>query len=142
MVLAELQQDGVIDDAAILIRDQHIFALPHLAAGQVPAAQELGEFRRVRAGDLDLPFHRHIAQDGLVHEVPEILHRIAEIPRDIHVVIDREALRPPPQRRIRIGRFAHLRAETEFLECLGLGCGHDDGSGPACGKILHAKWDA
>ena len=121
MILGQLQQDRVVDDAAILVGDQHIFALAYLAAGKVTATEELGEFRRVWTGDLDLALDRHITQDRFVHEVPEILDRVAKVARNIHVVIDRKSLRAPAQRRIRKGGFTDLGAETETLERLGSG---------------------
>ena len=121
MVLAKLQQDRIIDDAAVLVGDQHIFALSDLAAGQIAAAQELGKARRIRTGDLDLALHRHITEDGFIHKVPEILHRIAEIARNIHVVIDGKPLRTPAQRGIGKGRFANLRSKAEFAKTFGVG---------------------
>ena len=119
MILGQLQQDRVVDDAAILVGDQHIFALAYLAAGKVTATEELGEFRRVWTGDLDLALDRHITQDRFVHEVPEILDRVAKVARNIHVVIDRKSLRAPAQRRIRKGGFTDLGAKTKTLERLG-----------------------
>ncbi len=116
MVFAELQQNGIVDDAAVLVGDQHVLALSDLAFRQVPAAEILGKPRRVRAGDLDLALDGDVAQDGLVHQVPEVLHPVAEVARDIHVVVYRELDRPPAQGRIRIGRLPDLCSKTEPID--------------------------
>jgi len=63
----------------------------------------------------------HITQDGIVYQVPEVLHRSAEIARDIHVIIDRKPHRAPTKGRIGKRRFPHLcsKAETRKIRlCL------------------------
>jgi hypothetical protein len=52
----------------------------------------------VRPGDLNLPFNRHVTQDGVVDQVPEVLFRVTEVTRDVHVVVDRETLARPSAR--------------------------------------------
>ena len=48
-VLLDAEQDRVVDDAAVLGRDEHVLALADGALGQVAAGQHVGERRRVRA---------------------------------------------------------------------------------------------
>jgi hypothetical protein len=85
------------------IGDQDVFALTHGHLRQVARGQKLGKAHRVGAGDFDLPFDGDIAQDRGVDEVPVILDGVAEVARDIHVVIDREPLGPPAQGGVEIG---------------------------------------
>ena len=103
VVLSEAQQDRIVQDAAVRICDQDVLALPHGHLGQVARCQHLHEPRSVGSGDLHLPLDRHVAEDRIVHEVPEILLRVAEIARDIHVVVDRKALCAPTHSSIEIG---------------------------------------
>jgi hypothetical protein len=94
-----------------------------LAGRQVPAAEILGEPRRVRTGDLDLALDADVAQDGLVDQVPEVLLAVAEVTCNIHVVVNRKPGRAPTQRGIRKGRLPDLRAETEPVDhCVFAGC--------------------
>ena len=117
VVFGKAQQDGVIQKPALGIGDQDVFALADRHLGQITRGQALYEFGRIGAGDFDLTFHGHIAQDRGLREGPEILLRVAEIARDIHVVIDREPLGPPAHGGLEIGGFADLGAEAEII-CL------------------------
>ena len=97
MIFRQFQQDWIIDDAAVLIGDENIFALADLAFRQVSAAHELHKFHRIRTFDFNLTFYTDIAENGVVDEVPKILHRITKVAGNIHVVVNRKAL--GPQRR-------------------------------------------
>jgi hypothetical protein len=79
--------------------------------------QHLDEAGSVRSGDLNLPFNRHVTQDGVVDQVPEVLFRVTEVTRNVHVVVDRETLRTPAHGGVEIGGFADLGAEAEIF-CL------------------------
>jgi hypothetical protein len=37
---------------------------------------------------VDLPLDGHVTEDRVVHQVPEVPLRIAEVARDIHVVVN------------------------------------------------------
>ena len=71
------QQDRVVDDAAVLGRDQHVLALPDGAFRQVAAGQRVRERRGVRPGDLDDPLHRDVPQRHVVEQRPVLLDRVA-----------------------------------------------------------------
>ena len=115
MVFRQAQQDRVVQDTALGVGDQHVFALAHGHLRQVARCQHLDEFRGVGPGDLHLPFHGHVTEDRVVDEVPEVLFRIAEVARDIHVVVDGETLGPPTHRGVEVGGFADLRAKAELV---------------------------
>ena len=59
-VLLDAEEDRVVDDAAVLGRDEHVLALADGALGQVAAGQRVDEGRCVGAGDLDDPLDRHV----------------------------------------------------------------------------------
>src|SRR5207247_10712646 len=54
-VLLEANQDGVVDNAAVLVRDDNVLALADLARRQVARREELRELGAVLPADLDLP---------------------------------------------------------------------------------------
>ena len=134
-VLGQPQQHGVVDQAAFGIGDQHVLALAHGELGQVARGQPLDEGGGVRAADLHLPLDGDIAQDGVVDQVPEVLRRVTEIARDVHVVVDGEPRRPPAYGGVEVGRFADLGAKAEVFgdgagwrARAGSGVGHERGS--------------
>ena len=115
VVLGQAQQDRVVQDAALGIGDQDVLALPDRHLRQVARGQHLDEGRGIGAGDLDLALDADVAQDRVVDQVPEVLLRVAEVPRDIHVIIHRKPLCAPTHGGVEIGRFPDLRAEAEVV---------------------------
>ena len=115
MVFGQPQQDGIVQNTAISIGDQDVFALPNRHFRKVAWGQHLHEARGIGPGNLDLSFDGDIAQDRIIHEVPEILFRVTEIARNIHVVVDRKPLCAPAHRCIEIGRFTDLRSKAELI---------------------------
>ena len=87
-VLLDAQQDRVVDDAAVLGRDDHVLALADGALGQVAAGQRVRERRGVRPGDLDDPLHRDVPHRHVVEQRPVLLDRVGVVARQVHVVVD------------------------------------------------------
>ena len=87
-VLLDAQQHRVVDDAAVLGRDQHVLALADRALRQVAAGQHVGERRCVRAGDLDDPLDRHVPDRHVVEQRPVLLDRVGVVAGQVHVVVD------------------------------------------------------
>ena len=54
------QEHRVVDDSTRLVGDQYIPAFADAALGKIARRQELGKFRAVRAGDLDVTLDRHV----------------------------------------------------------------------------------
>ncbi|MBR2657094.1 MAG: hypothetical protein IKD58_11525 [Loktanella sp.] len=121
--IAALEGHGADEDATAVAAARYF--------RQIARGQHLHETCGIGAGDFHLPFDGDITQDCVIHEGPEILFRIAEIAWDIHVVIDRKALRAPANGGIKIGGFADLCAETEIfcLHVLRLSCAAGSGYG-------------
>ena len=113
----QAQQDRIIQNAAIGIRDQDVFALPNGHSRQIARRQHLHELGRIRPGDLNLTLNGHVTQDCVVYEVPEILLGVTKVTRDIHMIINRKARHAPTNRRFEIGGFADLCAEAKVV-CL------------------------
>jgi hypothetical protein len=114
-ILAEAQRNRIVEDAAVDVGDEHVLALPDFHLRKIARRQHLRERRRVGAGDLDLALDRDVAQDRGVDQVPEIPFRIAEVAREVHVIVDGKGTRAPAHGGVEIGRLADLRAEPEFL---------------------------
>jgi hypothetical protein len=88
VLLAQAQQHGIVDDAAVLGGDQHVFALPHAALAQVARRQQAGKTEGVRAGDFGVPLHGHVPQSHLVQQVPVLIDRIVIVAGQEHVVVN------------------------------------------------------
>ena len=98
------------------VGDEDVLALTDRHLRQVPRREELRERGGVWSGDLDLPLDRNVAQDGVVDEVPEVLDRVAEVARDVHVVVDGEALGSPPHGGMEVRRLPDLGSESEVCK--------------------------
>ena len=120
MVFGQTQQNRIVDDAALGRRQEDILALAHRTIREIARRQKLGEAGGVGSGNLDLTFNRHVTQDRVVHQVPEVLHRVAKIARNVHVIVDGITRRTPPLRRLEIGRLPHLRAEPDLSDLINL----------------------
>ena len=142
----DAQQDRVVDDPAVLGRDEHVLALADGAFRQVATGQHVGEGRRIRAGDLDDPLDRHVPHGHVVEQRPVLLDRVGVIARQVHVVVDvvgaatrgqglleeRRAPVPRPEvQRRRIGRGrgrgraghpGNLTADSGRRRVRGVGC--------------------
>ena len=112
-VLGEAQEDRVVQHATLVVDDQNVFALSDGHLGKIARRQQLDEARGIRARDLDLAFNGHVAEDRVVHKCPEVGLWVPEIPRDIHVVVDREARCAPTQGGVEERGFPDLGPETE-----------------------------
>ena len=86
--LGQLQQDRIVDDAAILVGDQHIFALADLAAGKVTASRNWVNF--AASGPVISTWRSTATSHRIASftRFQEILDRVTEVAWNIHVVID------------------------------------------------------
>ncbi len=87
VVLGELQQDRVVDDAAVGRADQHVLALPGCVSREIARREQLREPCGVGAGDLDLALDRYVPQRDLLDEVPVLLDVVVVERGDQHVVV-------------------------------------------------------
>jgi hypothetical protein len=117
MIFRQTQQYRVVQDTAIRIGDQDIFALANCHFGKIAAGQHLCELSGIRSRDFNLSFHGNITKDRVLYKIPEVLFRVAKIARDIHVVIDGKTLRTPSDGGVKIRGFTDLSAEAKII-CL------------------------
>jgi hypothetical protein len=89
-VFLEPEEDGVVDDPPVPGDEGGVLALADLTAGQIPAGQEVGESRRVRAGDLHDVLGPDVPQRDVVQEMPVLLDRVVVVGRQVGVVVDVE----------------------------------------------------
>ena len=93
-VLVHPGEHRVVDDAAVAVADQHVLRLTHGALRQIARGHQLGEREAVGAGDLEAPLHRDVPEGHGVEERVELVLERVEADREVHVVVDRVALRP------------------------------------------------
>ena len=108
------EHDGIIDDTACGIGDQHILALPHGHLAEVTRGEQLGKCCGIRTGNFNLPLHATSQRmASLTRSRNSVQDR--QITRDIHVIIDRKILCAPFHGRIKIRRFAYLGAKSKII---------------------------
>ena len=112
-VLLDAQQDGVVDDPAVGEAEEDVLALLHVALVEVARHEQLGEVKRVRPRDLDLPLDPDVPERHAVQQVPVLLHGVAVMARVVHVVVDAVQLHPMLARRVEIRRLADARVEHD-----------------------------
>src|SRR5210317_2346966 len=95
LVLCQTQQDRIVKNAALGSSDQNVFTLTYRHFREVTRGEHLDEFSCIRASDLNLALYRHITQNGVVYQIPEVLLWATEVTWNVHVVVDREACRTP-----------------------------------------------
>src|SRR5207247_2097069 len=76
------------------------------ALGQVPRCQQLREPEPVGAADLEAPLHGDVPERHAVEQRVELRLEGVETDREVHVVIDGEALWPVPLCRLVVRRAA------------------------------------
>src|SRR3989475_3434856 len=86
-VLLEAEEDGIVQDAAVLVRDEDVLPLADLALRHVPRGEELHERESVGSADLDVAFDRHVPQGDVFEQMPIFLHGIVVIAREEGVVV-------------------------------------------------------
>src|SRR3989454_1646071 len=86
-VLREPREDRVVDETALLVRQDDVLRLAHLARAEVAGRQVLHELVPVGAADLHLSFASHVPDGHVIHEVPVFLDGIREIAWDVHLVV-------------------------------------------------------
>ena len=103
MIFGQSKQNRVVENASLSVGDQHIFTLTNGTLAQISRRQHLYETRRVWPSDLHLTLDGHVTQNRLVYEVPEILFGVAEISRDVHMVVHGKIFGAPPNRGVKEG---------------------------------------
>src|SRR3712207_802449 len=89
VVLIQAQENGVVDDAALGVRDKGVLALPDLALVQVARGEHVCELEGVGTRDLDLPLCPADVPEGhALEKLPVFLERIPVVPRVVVVVVD------------------------------------------------------
>ncbi len=73
----------------------------------------MDELGGMGASYFDLTFDGYVAQDRPLDKIPEVLHRIAEITWDVHVIVYGEAFRTPPECCVEERRLADLSAKSD-----------------------------
>src|SRR2546422_1116334 len=86
-VLLESREDRVVDETALLVRQDDVLRLAHLARAEVAGRQVLHELVPVGPADLHLSFASHVPDGHVIHEVPVFLDGIREIAWDVHLVV-------------------------------------------------------
>ena len=105
VVLAQSEQDGVVDDAAVRSRDEDVLALPYGTLVQVARDEHVRQAEGVRTGDLHLPLNTHVPERDTVQELPVLLDRVAVMARVVHVVVEAVHLHAVTPRGVEIGRL-------------------------------------
>src|SRR3970040_2039778 len=80
---------GSVRVPAILVRDEDVLPLAHLALPHVPRGQELHELESVGSADLDVALDGHIPQSDVLEEMPVLRDGIRVVAREGRVVVDR-----------------------------------------------------
>src|SRR3989441_69661 len=86
-VLLEAQQDRIVQDAAVGIRDEDVFPLADLTLPQVPRREELHERKSVGSADLDVAFDGDVPESDVSEQMPVFLHRVVVVTRKEGVVV-------------------------------------------------------
>src|SRR5215210_437750 len=103
VVLVEAEEDRVVDDAALGVRDESVLALPDGALVQVARGEHVGELEGVGAGDLDLPLRpADVPQRYALEELPVLLHGVPVVARVVVVVVDAVLLDAVPARAVEV----------------------------------------
>ena len=85
--LPESREHGVVDEPALLVRQDDVLRLADRARGEVPRRQVLHELVSVRTPNLHLTFASDVPHGRMIHEVPVFLDGIGEVARNVHLVV-------------------------------------------------------
>src|SRR5256712_12780974 len=86
-VLLESREDRVVDETALLVRQDDVLRLAHLARAEVAGRQVLHELVPVGPADLHLSFASHVPDGHVIHEMPVFLDGIREVAWNVHLVV-------------------------------------------------------
>ncbi len=114
MILPQAQQHRIVDDPAVLGRDEHVLALPHLALVEVARHEHVGERERIGPGDLHLPLHADVPERHVPQQRPVLLDRVAVLPGMVGVVVHAVVRHPVLPRGIEVGRLADARIQQDL----------------------------
>ena len=116
-VLVDVQQHGVVDDAAARRDDEHVLALLDGAAGEVAAGQHVDQPVGVGAGDLHRPLDADVPQRDALVERPVLVRDVVVLGRQVHLVVDVVRLAAGADRRFEVRRAPVPGAEIELRRC-------------------------
>src|SRR2546425_1014758 len=112
-VLPESREHGVVNEPALLVRQDDVLRLADLARGEVPRRQVLHELVSVGTPNLHLTFASDVPDGRMIHEMPVFLDRIGEVARDVHLVVPVVRVATGAPCRIKERRFPVPSTEEE-----------------------------
>src|SRR6266581_274596 len=112
-VLPESREHGVVDEPALLVRQDDVLRLADLARAEVPRRQVLHELVSVGTPNLHLTFASDVPDGRMIHEMPVLLDGIGEVARDVHLVVHVVGVATGAPGRVKERRFPVPRTEEE-----------------------------
>src|SRR3989449_7167416 len=112
-VLPESREHGVVDEPALLVRQDDVLRLADLACAEVPRRQVLHELIAVGTANLHLTFASDVPDGRMIHEMPVFLDGISEVARDVHLVVHVVGVATGAPGRVKERRFPVPRTEEE-----------------------------
>jgi hypothetical protein len=114
VIVLEADQDGVVDDAPVLVGDEGVLALPDGAFMNVARCEHVGESEGVRPSDLDLTLGApDVPQRHALEQLPVLLDRIPVVAGVVMVVVDAVELDAVPARRVVVRRLLDPRVQED-----------------------------
>lgn len=142
-VLLEAQQDRIVEDPSVLVREEDVFALADRALREVAGDQQVGEVEGVGAGDLDLPFDADVPEGDALQQRPVLGDRVAVVPGVVRVVVDAVHRDPVTPRGVEERGFADAGIEQNSGVLVDAHGGLQRRSVPYCGIVVRiAQWPA
>ena len=124
VAVRELEQNRVVQQAALVVAHGHVLALAGLHLAQVARAQVLHQAVSVGARHFHLPLHAHVPHGHAVHQAVQLGGQVAIRGGHEHLVVNAEMRHAVAHRGIKKRRMADARRHRN--DDLGQGCG--DGS--------------
>src|SRR3989441_4236039 len=112
-VLPESREHGVVDEPALLVRQDDVLRLADLARAEVPRRQVLHELVSVGTPNLHLTFASDVPHGRGIHEMPVFLHRIGVVAPDVDLVVHVVGVATGAPGRVEEGGFPVPRTEEQ-----------------------------
>ena len=134
-VLLHMQQDGVVHDAPVGGRDDHVLPLLHRALREVATGESIDQPVGVGPAHLHGPLDADVPQRDRLVERPVLHIGIVVVPGQVHVVVDVVGGAPRPSCGVEERRAPVPRAEVQrraVLQHLRAFVGHGSPFAPGC----------